>query len=167
MEIIKAGETNLIDVVYLFREAVKDMNSRGLYHWNTGYPNPEIIAKDLEDGSLFMVMESYACIGVIVMNEKSSPEFNTVDWKSNGAKVLYVHRMAVHPLWRGKGVTEKMLGFAEKYGKENGFTSIRLDVYQNNEHRKNIIVNRKFEEVGSIQLDYQKVPFNCYEKEIS
>ena len=166
MEIIRAGKDNLIDVVFLFREAVRDMNKRGLYHWNTGYPNHDIIETDLEEGSLFMVMENYACIGVIVMNEKSSPEFNTVDWKGNGEKVLYVHRMAVHPLWRGKGVTEKMLGFAEKYGKENNYTSIRLDVSDSNDHRIEILKNRKFDDVGKIQFPYQKVPFTCYEKGI-
>ncbi len=164
MEIIKAGKDNLIDVVYMFREVVKDMNKRGLYHWNTGYPNPEIVGKDLEDGNLYMVMANYVCIGAIVMNNSSSPEFNTIDWKSNGEKVLYIHRMAVHPMWRGKGVTEKMLGFAEKYGKENGYTSIRLDVYDSNDHRISVIKNRKFDEVGKLQFEYQKTPFTCFEK---
>jgi len=166
MDIIKAGKDNLIDIVFLFRETVRDMNKNGFYHWNTGYPNPEIIKTDIEEGSLFMVMENFACIGVIVMNEQSSPEFNTVEWKGNGTKVLYIHRLAVHPVWKGKGITEKMLGFAEKYGRENNFSSIRLDVFDTNDHRIGIVKNRKFEEMGKIHLSYQKTPFTCYEKEI-
>jgi GNAT superfamily N-acetyltransferase len=166
MEIIKADKIHFIDVYYLYREAVKDMNKRGFYHWNTGYPNSELLNKDLESNSLFMVMENYVCIGAIVLNDQSSPDYESIDWKTNGEKVLYVHRMAVHPIFRGKGVTEKMLGFAEQYAKENNFTSLRLDVYDSNDHRIEIIKNCKFEESGKLLFPYQKVPFTCFEKGI-
>lgn len=166
MEIVKAEKVNLLDVVFLFREVVKDMNKKGLYHWNTDYPNPEIISQDIDDESLYMVMSNYACIGVLVMNGKSSPEYNTIDWKSNGEKVLYIHRMAVHPLFAGKGITEKMLGFAEKYGKENEYTAIRVDVFDSNEKRIDLIKNRKFDEAGKLHFEYQKTPFSCFEKGI-
>ena len=166
MDVIKAEIDHVLDVVFLLREVVRDMNSRGFYHWNTGYPNPDIIEKDIKIGNLFMVLDNYACIGMIVMNDEMSPEFNNIKWNTNAGKVLYIHRLAVHPLWRGKGVTEKMLGFAEKYGKENGYTSLRLDVYDLNDHRINILKNRKFNEAGQILLNYQKIPFTCYEKGI-
>lgn len=166
MEIVKADKINFIDVFYLIREAVKDLNIRGFYHWHTAYPSAEILKKDIEEGSMYMVMSNYACIGTLVLNEQSSPGYDTVDWKADGSKILYVHRMAVHPLFRGKGVSEKMLGFAEKFAKENNYSCIRLDVNYSNVQRIDVVKNRKFEEVGKLQMDFQKVPFSCFEKAI-
>jgi ribosomal protein S18 acetylase RimI-like enzyme len=47
-------------------------------------------------------------------------------------KNLILHTFGVHPQYQRKGITNKVLNFAEKYAKENDIKAIRCDVVTEN-----------------------------------
>ena len=53
----EAKKSDLFSIMYLIRECVRDMNKRGLFHWNTSYPNYDIMHRDIEKKSLFIVWD--------------------------------------------------------------------------------------------------------------
>lgn len=167
MKVTRADCRDLIDIIYLVREIVKDMNSRGLYHWNTDYPNYELVTRDIRDKSLFIIKNLGICIGMVTLTEKKNPEYNEVNWKGKEDKVLYINRLAVHPVWRDKKIARVLMEFAESHARENGYTTIRLDAHSSEADEIAIFNEINFSETGEIFYPFQKIPFKCYEKTIS
>lgn len=166
MEITRAVCKDLIDIVYLVRETVKVMNAKGMYHWNSAYPGYELILKDIHEKSLFIVKNLGICIGMVTLQDKKIPEYEEVPWQGKDDKVLYVYRLAVHPVWQNKGIGYQLIDYALIYAEKNGYNTVRLDVYSANSEELKIYQEKNFSEVGEILLPYQKTPFKCYEKAV-
>ncbi len=166
MEIYKAKPSDLVEILYLLRECVRDMNQKGMKHWNSSYPGIEDIGHDLNKESIFLVKEKGICMGMVTLNESEPEEYRGINWSSNDSKVLYMKRMAVHPNWQEKGVAEMLVRFAENYARENKYNYIRLDTLSSNQSEAKLYANSKYDEVGEFHSTFQKIPFKCYEKKI-
>jgi ribosomal protein S18 acetylase RimI-like enzyme len=159
MEIIQAKQSDLIEILFLIRECVRDMNSRGMKHWNSSYPGVEEISADLDNGFIYLAKERGVCMGMVTLNESEPDEYK-------GSKILYMKRMAVNPVWEDKGVAEMLVTFAEKYAKDKKYSYIRLDTLSSNQLEAKLYANGNYDEVGEFYSTFQKTPFKCYEKKI-
>jgi GNAT superfamily N-acetyltransferase len=166
MEITRAKAADLIEILYLFRVCILDMNKKGLKHWNSTYPGPDLIQQDLREGAIYVVKDKGVCKGLFTLNDKEPEEYSQVNFPDNGAKPLFLQRMIVHPKWQGKGIAKMMIDFAQQHARENGYNCLRLDVYKPSEGARSLYEKQYFQEIGSFQADYQKIPFICYEKRI-
>ncbi len=164
MKIIQGKPEDLVEVMYLIRVCVKDMNSKGLKYWNTFYPGGEIIKEDLERKTIFLAKEKGVCKGMITLDEEAPEDYMEVKWESESSKPLYVHRMAVHPSWQGTGIDKLLLEFAEKYATDNKHTSLRLDIFGSDSLTTQFYKAHQFIQSGEFHSNYQKTPFICYEK---
>jgi GNAT superfamily N-acetyltransferase len=90
--------------------------------------------------------------------------YEEVKWADSSKKPLIIHRLFVHPNWRKQGITDHLLTFAEEYAKDQGYTSLRLHVYGENQEAISVYNNFHYQQTGQIQLKAQKVPFYCFEK---
>jgi ribosomal protein S18 acetylase RimI-like enzyme len=72
--------------------------------------------------------------------------------------------MAVHPNHQGKGIGKKLLKFAEDYARNQGFSSIRLDVYTENPSAVSLYEKAGYKEKGEVTFPFRKVPYKCFEK---
>ena len=166
MEIQKAKPSDLIEILYLLKECVRDMNQKGMKHWNSSYPGIEDIDHDLNKESIFLVKNKGICMGMVTLNESEPEEYKGINWSSNDSKILYMKRMAVHHNWQDKGVAEMLVKFAEDYARENKYKYIRLDTLSSNQSETKLYSNGKYNEVGQFHSTFQKTPFKCYEKKI-
>jgi GNAT superfamily N-acetyltransferase len=166
MEIIQAKPTDLIEILYLLKVCILDMNQKGLKHWNSTYPDPERIQNDLAAGSIYLAKDKGVCKGMVTLNDTEPEDYKQVNFQSGRQKPLFLQNMAVHPKWQGKGIAKLMLGFALKTAKENGFDTIRADVYKPSEDAKQLYEKQSFKEVASFHAAFQKIPFVCYEKQL-
>lgn len=166
MEITQAKPIELVEVLYLLRVCILDMNKKGLKHWNSAYPGPELIQKDLNNGSVYLVKDNCVCKGIFTLDTREPEDYKQIPWPDNTSKPLYLHRMAVHPLWQGKGIAKMMIDYAQKYAREKGFNCIRLDVFKPSKGARQLYEKQSFQEIGSFHADYQKIPFICYEKRV-
>jgi len=166
MEIIQAKAVDLVEILYLVKVCITDMNARGLMHWNSTYPGAGLFQRDLDDGNIFLIKDRGVCKGMVTLSSKEPEEYRQLNFTSVNKKPLYMMRMAVHPMWQGKGIASKMIEFAQQMAREKGYTCIRLDVFQTSEDARNLCIGRNFKEIGSFQSDYQRIPFLCYEKQL-
>jgi ribosomal protein S18 acetylase RimI-like enzyme len=161
MNIIKASPSDLVEVLYLLRVCVLEMNSKGLVYCDL----QNILAKnDIENNTVFLYKQNEVCLGMIVLDTDQDPEYKSVEWMAASHKPLVAHRLMVHPNWRNQGIAKQILTFAEHYAQENGFTSLRLDVYSENQEAVALYNNLNYKQLGEITYHYQKVPFYCFEK---
>ncbi|MBN1416810.1 MAG: GNAT family N-acetyltransferase [Bacteroidales bacterium] len=166
MEIMQAREADLIEILYLLRICILDMNENGLKHWNSVYPGPDIICDDLTKRSIFLVKEKGVCKGMVTLDSVEPEEYKNIEWTTPARKPLFLHRLAVHPNWQGQGIARMLLNFAEEYAQKNGYDALRIDVYSTSTHAKNLCKKQMFNEAGNYFSVFQQQPFVCYDKKV-
>ncbi len=64
-----------------------------------------------------------------------------------------------------KAKSTDLVDLARKMARGKGFTCIRTDVHQTCEDTIELCKNLDFNEVGSFQSEFQRIPYLCYEKQ--
>lgn len=77
-----------------------------------------------------------------------------------------IHRLVVDPKYQGKGYARRLMDFAEKFAKENNYSSIRLDAYSQNKRVIDFYEKRQYFIRGNVNFPEREYPFHCMEKEI-
>jgi GNAT superfamily N-acetyltransferase len=162
----KATSSDLLGIMYLLRQSIPEMNMRGNVHWNMHYPNHDIITRDIENDWLFIVKVKSYLIGMFVLNSEQVEEYNDIKWSADNEKSLVIHRMVIHPKWKGKNIESQMLDFIEHYTSEKGYEALRLDLFGGNVEELDFFTSNSFKEKGEFLMSYQKFPFKCFEKTV-
>jgi ribosomal protein S18 acetylase RimI-like enzyme len=166
MEINQGRQTDLIEVLYLLKTCILEMNTKGLKHWNNTVPGPEAIQTDLIEGRIYLMKDKGVCKGMVTLNDEIPDDYKSLDFNQNKTKALYLRNMAVHPRWQGTGIATQLMDFVMNFAREKGFDCIRLDVFEASEQARKIYEKNLFNEVTSFYTSYQKIPFICYEKKL-
>jgi ribosomal protein S18 acetylase RimI-like enzyme len=164
MEITQPQKNDLPEILDLVSACTQKMQNQGNFQWYDEYPTPEILLKDIENGTLFTVLDESKIIGILALTYKEEPQYNDITWRDENGKALEIHRMGVHPKWQGKGVGKMLFDFAERHGKESGYSSIRMDTYCENEKMIKLAEIRGYHRTGEIFFPPLTPPFFCYEK---
>ena len=152
--------------MYLLKVCISDMHSKGLRHWNSAYPDADILQSDLQKGSVYLIKDRRVCKGMMTLRSSEPEAYKDIKWPNGCIKPLYLHRMAVHPKWQGMGLARQLIGFAGDYAREHGHDCIRLDVFSYSEVARRLYEKNDFFEIGTFHMDEQKIPYVCYEKQI-
>ena len=167
MEITRASEQHLDEILKLCRNCSQDMKCKDIDQWDEVYPNKEIFQEDINNHSLYVAVreESREIMGCIVLNNDQEPEYKDVEWLYEQGKFAIIHRLMVHPNYEGKGVARSLIEFVEKIAKENGYTAIRLDVFSENTRAVNFYKKQGYRVSGKV--NFRKGEFLCCEKIIA
>jgi GNAT superfamily N-acetyltransferase len=166
MEILRAKDSDFIEILYLLRVCILDMNKKGLKHWNSVYPGPEMIREDLNKEAIYLVKDKGVCKGMVTLDNIEPDEYKGIHWSAPASRPLFMHRLAVHPGWQGKGIAIMLMNFAEEFAARNGYDALRIDVHSANIHARHLCEKQAFSASGEFFGVYQQQPFVCYEKKI-
>lgn len=161
MNIIKASIDELIEVMYLLRVCVHDLNRKG---WYCGDLQNQQVKSDIVNNSIFIYRKNEAVIGLMKLTDDEIVAHKSVAWSSTSGKPLIMRQLLVHPNWKNNEIERSMLTFAEKYAREQGFTSLRLEVYSENQDVVFLYGQMDYKQLGEVKLHYQDVPYICFEK---
>ena len=164
MKIVQAQLTDLDNLMNLYKAAMLHLHHNGIDQWDEEYPNRDIIREDLEAGCLYGIALGSNYIGAIVMNEEEDTDYSAIPWDDASGKVLYLHRLVVHPDHQGQGIGRTLLQFAETTAARKGYSSIRLDAYSANPIALNLYARYGYSRRGEVFFPKRELPFNCYEK---
>lgn len=162
MEIKKGKTEDLDEIMRIIKFAVADMHEQGVYQWDHTYPSKEIITEDIHEGNLYEYRDENIIKGFVVLNEYQDKEYDKLDWKYNKGKHLIIHRLCVNPKYKGKGIATKLIEYADIYGRDNKYSSIRLDTFIDNKRACRLYEKEGYSVVGS--LEFRMGVFNCFEK---
>ena len=161
----KASKQDLDQLLTVVKSCGKNLMDQGIFQWNEEYPKREDLLEDIELQELWTLVHKNRIIGLIVLTENEDAEYQDVKWLTKNHKNLYIHRLAVDPNFQGKGYAQKLMDFAEKYARENGYSSIRLDTFSENKRNLKFYEQRNYVKLESIYFSKQSAfPFYCYEK---
>ena len=164
MRIRQANEKDLNEVMHLIREVVRPMRESGNLQWDDDYPNMSVFASDVENGLLWVVEIDQSIAGVAAITTDQYPEYADVGWDITEAAIV-VHRLAVDPAFRGRGVAAALMRQAEVVATEKGIQVLRVDTNTQNQATRRLFPKVGYVCAGEIGLRFRPgLKFLCYEK---
>lgn len=141
------------------------MCAQGIYQWNAHYPSEAVFKKDVEEGSLYVFELVDEVVGCIMCSTYKDELYNSIDWQSPEGHNLYIHRLAVHPDFQGRGIAQQLMDFAENKAIALHCHSVRLDTFSQNPRNNRFYQTRGYQKLGDVYFPKQSEhPFHCYEK---
>ncbi|MCT2409137.1 GNAT family N-acetyltransferase [Chryseobacterium antibioticum] len=159
----KATQRDIIQASEVLEEVKMHMLSEGIDQWDQEYPNKIVLMQDVEKEEAFIYEEQNELLAYMALNEKCDEEYNDLNWKT-AVPFVVIHRLYVKPTAQGKGISSKMIRYAEKYALDSQYRSIRFDAFSLNETANMVYLKKGYELVGTVS--FRKGVFNCYEKAI-
>ena len=166
--IIRTGNAaDIPAVMALIRKVVPLMIAAGNLQWDDKYPNPEVFARDVEFGQLWVAEVACAIAGVTAITTHQEPEYAQVGWDLSEPAIV-THRLAVDPDSRGQGIAAALLQQAENIARERGIGLLRIDTNTRNEATQSLFLRLGYVLAGEISLSFREgLRFLCYEKRLS
>ena len=160
----KAKKEEIHQVLDITRACAQQMISQNIFQWNEKYPSKSAFVNDLKRNELYVIILEKTIVGCIVITPKIDAEYLPVNWLTPNYNNLYIHRLAIHPKFQGKGFAQKLMNFAENFAIKNNYSSIRLDTFSKNTKNQKFYELRGYQKLGAIYFPNQsKYPFHCYE----
>lgn len=156
--------SDLDRVVDIMEVSKKILQAQGNFQWDDAYPLREDYRLDIENAELYVIEDDGVVAGFLCLNSDEPEVYKSAAWK-NPPPALVIHRMAVAPELRGKGLAGKLLDFAWDVTRERGFASLRTDTFSANDAMNSLFIKHGFHKTGEIELPGRRQqPFYCYEK---
>jgi len=157
---------DLDQVMGVVRSVVPLMQASGNPQWTAEYPNHEIFARDVEAGQLWVAQRAEKIVGVVAHTNQHTPEYADVGWDL-AEEAVVVHRLAVDPAVRGKGVALALMSKADGLAAERGTRILRADTNKLNLPMQTLFVKLGYELSGEVSFNGREgLRFLCYEKRL-
>ena len=127
----------------------------GIDQWQDGYPEPEIIAGDIEQGIGIVFEVDGKIAGYMVALSDPEPIYLQLssEWLQNDRPYLTVHRMAIDDGFRGTGLSVKMFAHAEELARQQNLASVRADTHTGNLAMRGLLKKCGFSYCGDVRYD--------------
>lgn len=152
---------DIIQAAQVLEEVKAYMLNIGIDQWDQEYPNRIVLTQDIYREEAFIYEEQGELLPYMALNEKCDQEYAELNWKT-ATPFVVIHRLYVKPSAQGKGISSKMIKYAEQFALENKYQSIRFDAFSLNETANAVYIKKGYASVGTVL--FRKGVFNCYEK---
>jgi len=153
-------------VMALVRRVVPLMQAAGNQQWDATYPNAAVFARDAELGQLWVAIEAGQLLGVAAITTDQEPEYAAVGWDLTETAIV-VHRLAVDPAARGRGLALGLMAQAEVEARHRGIATLRVDTNVQNAATQALFPKLGYTLAGEIGLGFRPgLRFRCYEKRL-
>jgi GNAT superfamily N-acetyltransferase len=159
-----AGLGDVPEIMRLMTACMLHMRSQGIGQWDEAYPTTEIVEADANSRSLFVARVGKAVVGTVCLNDTQPDQYKGLAWRDKTGRAIVVRRLCVSPTEQRRGLGSELLQFAEKFAKENGYDSVRLDAYTGNPRAQQLYDRNGFHRVGQAEFRNRPLPFDCFEK---
>ena len=149
---VRPGRIEDVDAVMaLIRRVVPLMQAAGNWQWDDGYPNQEGFTRDAERSQLWVAEEAGRLAGVAAITLDQEPEYREVGWDPAEPAVV-VHRLAVDPGFRGRGVAKALMAQAEAVARDWGIPILRVDTNTENAAMQTLFLRMGYAFAGETGL---------------
>ena len=164
LEFRRAGTDDLDALVALYGAAAQDMREKGIDQWDEYYPDREILAEDVESGDMTLGFLDGQLACAYVVNREYEPEYELGAWEHTEGDFCVLHRLCVNPEMQGRGLARQAMARMEKNARDQGFDSVRLDVFSQNLHAQRLYEKLGYRRTGEVR--FRKGIFYLMEKKL-
>lgn len=151
-EIRKAKENDLPAIMEIIHQAQRTMKQDGFQQWTEGYPGEEILSKDIEKQSCYLLTDQEEIVAVGTLYMENDPNYRIIEegnWKTEEPYGT-VHRLAVAEGRRQQGLAGILYDRLEKICREKG---MRVDTHRDNKKMQSWIRKQGFRLCGVIYVE--------------
>ena len=147
----------------ILQQAIQRRKRDGSNQWQDGYPNPEVIQKDIEKASGYVLVENGKVIGYTALIINDEPAYAVLEgkWLTNDDFVV-LHRVAIAEEYLGKGLAKLIMKEVENFALKNSIYSVKADT-----NFDNVAMIKIFESLGYSycgEVHFRGSPRKAYEK---
>lgn len=154
-EIRKAKENDLPAIMEIIHQAQRTMKQDGFQQWTEGYPGEEILSKDIEKQSCYLLTDQEEIVAVGTLYMENDPNYRIIEegnWKTEEPYGT-VHRLAVAEGRRQQGLAGILYDRLEKICREKGMRGMRVDTHRDNKKMQSWIRKQGFRLCGIIYVE--------------
>ncbi|GGG14981.1 GNAT family N-acetyltransferase [Paenibacillus abyssi] len=166
MEMMKVEMRDFRSILKIFREVKMELEKQNNDQWKWIYPNRFIYKADVKNGTMYGIKEGNEYIAVVTLDNRQSNEHQSMKWRDHAGTPCCIHRLAVRPDRQGKGLGKQLLRSAEHLAKQQGYTSVRIDVYQSNATAISLYEKNGYLRIGEVRYPMRKLPYVTMEKQL-
>lgn len=155
MEFRKSTKADIVKIMDIIKQAQAYFKEQGIDQWQNNYPNEEVINNDIENDDSYVMLDNNNIIATTVISfakEKSYENILDGKWITNDDYGV-IHRIAVDNTQKGKGLSHKIIKYAEEVCKQNDIHSIKVDTHEQNIPMQSLLKKNGFEYCGIIYLE--------------
>jgi ribosomal protein S18 acetylase RimI-like enzyme len=156
---------DLDEICDLVLAAIARMEAMGVHQWDDLYPTRKDFADDIGLGQLTVGTVGGVIAVVYVVNCDCDEDYELAAWERPNDRYCVIHRLCVHPLFQHRGLARQSVEHAERQCRDQGFQSVRLDVFQENPWARKLYDGLGYKSVG--YADWRKGRFYLLEKHLS
>lgn len=144
-------QDDLATIWTILQGAILRRKADGSAQWQDGYPNPTVIAADIEKSQGFVLTAEEQVIGYCALLINDEPAYADIQgkWLSDGDFVVF-HRVAISEDQVGKGLSKVMLDHIEAFAKAHGIYSVKADTNFDNLAMLKIFERAGYEYCGEV-----------------
>ena len=160
----KATLNDLPQIWVILQNAIQRRKEDGSNQWQDGYPNPQIVEKDIEQGAGFVLADGDSIAGYCAILINDEPAYSEIKgkWLTDDDFVVF-HRVAISEDHLGKGLSGKMLNYIEDFARNNNINNVKADTNFDNGAMKHVFEKAGYVYCGEVffrgssRLAYEKL----------
>lgn len=162
-EFRKAKPSDFDEIWEILSDAIQRRKNEGSNQWQDGYPNQNVLQKDIEKGNGYVLVLDQIIIGYIVILINDEPVYKDIvgSWLTNGDFVVF-HRVAISNKYLNKGFASNIFQLVEKFAKEHNISSIKADTNFDNKPMLSLFDKFGYKYCGEVY--FRGSPRRAYEK---
>lgn len=149
----KAEENETQQIWEILQSAIDRRKEDGSSQWQNGYPNVKTVEEDILQGKGYVLAQGSILIAYCAISISDEVAYNNIDgaWLTDG-DYLVIHRVAVSSLHIKKGFAKEIIRRSEKFAKENGIMSVRIDTNFDNFPMLKICEQLQYQYCGMVKM---------------
>lgn len=159
----KAELSEVTPIWEILQQAILRRKNDGSAQWQDGYPNPEVVQKDIEKGEGFVLVDEETIIGYSAVLINDEPAYDEIEgnWLTTEDFVV-IHRVAISEKYLGKGFAKMIIKYVEDFALSNNIFSVKADTNFDNIAMMKIFENLGYTYCGDVF--FRGSPRKAYEK---
>lgn len=148
---------DLPKIIDIIEGAKKTLRDRGVDQWQVGYPNNEILKRDIQEDISYVLILDGEVVGTAALQQgydKNYQDMASGNW-SNDSDVTYsiIHRIAVESGHQGQHLSSALIQQLLTISHYLGYSDVRIDTHPDNLVMQHVISSNGFDEKGTITMD--------------
>ncbi len=154
MEFRKARKSDVKEIMTIINMAKTYLKEEEIDQWQNGYPNGDVIERDIDDGHSYVLIDDDRVVGTTYLSFDGEELYRTIhggQWLTDGDYGV-IHRIAVDRELKRKGLASRIIREVEDRCIERNIKSIKIDTHRKNIVMQNFLKKNGFKYCGIIYL---------------
>lgn len=157
MTLRPATVADLQSILPIIENAKATLKRRGVNQWQGGFPAREDILNDINSTRALVLTHEGRVAAFARLNLTPEAEYDCLirgKWLSQSQNYATVHRVALHPAFRGQGVSDLLLEGCETLAQRAKKLSVRIDTHPDNLAMQRLLSRCGYTQCGAFLLPY-------------